>query len=464
MKKIKQYLLILTVLFACTNCSESFFDLLPSNAVNVDNVYKTANDFNQSVIGCYAKLQTQVSYYTEFCEFRSDNLFLRAPTTSTQDRYDIDQFVETSANGLLNSYWENLYNTIYRCNSVLDHIGQADFDKTLVNQYKGEALFIRALTYFNMYRLWGTVPLTSKAVSPKEALTIGRSSEEQMYKFLFNDLDEASGILPRSYSSDDIGRATSGAALSLLAKVNLTFNKWNAAKTALEQVIGKYGLTSEPGSVFDVNNKQNTEIIFSVRFNKNIEGEGHSAWNTTTNPEDENSQSPVLKNCYTSDDKRKELISWVKVSGSLNYSLKKYYDTESPTTLTTGNDQILLRYADVLLMYAEALNEIAYDNSSDSPALKHLNEVHTRAGLTAISISEVPDQNSFRNAILIERQKEFPYEGHRWFDLVRMGAAKEAMQAVGLTIEDYQYVFPIPQTEIERINNKSLLWQNTGYN
>ena len=123
----------------------------------------------------------------------------------------------------------------------------------------------------------------------------------------------------------------------------------------------------------------------------------------------------------------------------------------------------IIRLADLYLMYAEALNEISYSNLQNSEALVALNAVHTRAGLSPILITELPDQDSFRNAIMLERQQEFPYEGQRWFDLVRMGGAKEAMKAEGHIIQDYQFLYPIPKTELERINNTELLWQNTGY-
>ena len=115
------------------------------------------------------------------------------------------------------------------------------------------------------------------------------------------------------------------------------------------------------------------------------------------------------------------------------------------------------------VMYAEALNEISYSNSQTSDAMVALNAVHTRAGLSPVQITELADQDSFRKAIMLERQQEFPYEGHRWFDLVRMGGAKEAMKAEGHTIQDFQFLYPIPKTELERINNTELLWQNPGY-
>lgn len=114
-------------------------------------------------------------------------------------------------------------------------------------------------------------------------------------------------------------------------------------------------------------------------------------------------------------------------------------------------------------MYAEALNEVAYSGSQDSEALSALNSVHTRAGLSPIDISDVPSQDEFRKAILLERQKEFPYEGHRWFDSVRLGGAIEAAAADGKSINDYQLLYPIPLSEIERINNTDILWQNPGY-
>ena len=164
MKKYKLILFLSTALLSVA-CTDSFFDLEPSSSVPTDKVYKTAEDFNVAVIGCYSKLQTQVSYFTECCEYRSDNLTLSAPTAGTQDRYDIDQFADKASNGILEDAWANFNNGVYRCNLVLDRIDEANFDATLKKQYKGEALFIRALTYFNMYRLWGGIPMTHKVVT-----------------------------------------------------------------------------------------------------------------------------------------------------------------------------------------------------------------------------------------------------------------------------------------------------------
>lgn len=447
-----------------TSCGDSFFDLEPASSVTIDKVYKTASDYNVAVIGCYAKLQSQVNFYTECGEYRSDNLSLGAPTAGTQDRYDIDHFTEKPSNGILSSYWANFNNNVYRCNLLLDQIDGANFAENLKKQYKGEAMFIRALNYFNMYRIWGGVPATKHVVSAAEALKVARYSDEQMFDLIAGDLKEIvdNNYLPETYSSADMGRATSGAAKALLGKVYLTFHKWTEAKDILSQLIGKYQLVSPIAQVFNVDNKNNNEIIFAVHFNKEIEGEGHSYWYNLTNASDDTNQTSSLLNTFPTGDARKDLITYVQVEKNVRL-MNKFYDTKSPTFKTVGNDQILLRYADVLLMYAEALNEIQYDASEGSLALKYLNAVRQRAGISNLTVKQLPTQEKFRKGILVERQREFPYEGQRWFDLVRMGFAKSVMAENGVEIKDYQLLFPIPQQEIEKVGDKSILWQNPGY-
>ncbi len=462
MKKILVLASLATLLM--TSCGDSFFDLEPASSVTIDKVYKTASDYNVAVIGCYAKLQSQVNFYTECCEYRSDNLSLGAPTAGTQDRYDIDHFTEKPSNGILSSYWANFNNNVYRCNLLLDQIDGANFAENLKKQYKGEAMFIRALNYFNMYRIWGGVPATKHVVSAAEALKVARYSDEQMFDLIAGDLKEIvdNNYLPETYSSADMGRATSGAAKALLGKVYLTFHKWTEAKDILSQLIGKYQLVSPIAQVFNVDNKNNNEIIFAVHFNKEIEGEGHSYWYNLTNASDDTNQTSSLLNTFPTGDTRKDLITYVQVEKTVRL-MNKFYDTKSPTFKTVGNDQILLRYADVLLMYAEALNEIQYDASEGSLALKYLNAVRQRAGISNLTAKQLATQEKFRKGILVERQREFPYEGQRWFDLVRMGFAKSVMAENGVEIKDYQLLFPIPQQEIEKVGNKSILWQNPGY-
>jgi SusD family. len=463
MKKYKLIFALSALIFA-TSCADSFFDLEPNDQVTSDKIYKTASDFDIAIVGCYAKLQSQVSFYTECAEYRSDNMQLTAPTTGTQDRYDIDQFKETASNGILTDAWANFNNAVYRCNLVLDQIDAANFDATLKAQYKAEAMFLRALNYFNMYRVWGGVPTTRTVVTVDEALTIKRNSNQEMFDLIAGDLKEIvdNNMLPDSYKGNEIGRATSGAAKALLGKTYLTFHKWTEAKDVLGQVIGKYSLLKNPADIFDVDNKMNGETIFAIRFKKDVIGEGHGYWYSSTNATSPDFPTSQLIAAYNDPaDSRKDLISFVKVGNT--HVIKKYYDVADASTNNTGNDFILLRYADVLLMYAEALNEIAYSNSQTSDAMNALTEVRERAGLQPVNIATLPNKDAFRKAIMEERQREFVFEGHRWFDLVRMGYAKEIMATAGHTIHDYQLVYPIPKTEIEKINNASVLWQNEGY-
>lgn len=462
---MKRFVLLSILILPLAISCEKFFDLTPDTEVPVENVYKTASDFDIAIIGCYAKLQSQFSIYTELCEYRSDDLYISAPTAGTQDRYDIDNFKEQSSNGILEDAWSNFNNGIYRCNMVLDRIDQADFDEGLKKQYKAEALFLRAYTYFNMYRIWGGVPVARHVLSVNEALKTGRSSKEEMYTFIAGDLEEIvnGAMLPVSYVAGNKGRVTLGAAKALLGKVYLTFGKDQEAATLLAGMIGTYSLLPNIADVFHVDNEDNREIIFAVKWNKTVVGEGHGAWFSISNLTDDSGRSQVLKNLYEDGDARKTLLEYRKVEGVNLYLMNKFYDTRDETNLTYGNDQVLLRYSDVLLMYAEALNNIAYSNDQNSEQMKALNAVHTRAGLPSLSITDLGSQDAFKRAICKERQMEFPYEGQRWFDVVRMGYAQEFAAAEGHEIQSYQLVFPIPNAEIERINDPALLWQNPNY-
>ena len=344
MKKLNK--IILTVLFAfmTLSWSESFFRLNPNDEVTTDKLYQTESDFNIAVIGCYSKLQSQVNYYLELCEYRSDNLFLNAPTAGTQDRYDIDHFQEKASNGILENYWANFNNNIYRCNLVLDKIDNASFDENMKSQFKGEALFIRALSMFNMYRIWGGVTVARKVLTPVEALTIKRCSDAEMYNYMVGDLEEVVNelMLPESYSSVDAGRATLGAAQTLLAKIYLTFGEYDKAANLLAGIIGKYTLLPNIESVFDVSNKMNDEVIFAVRFNKSVQGEGHGYWYSISNLSDDTGQTNILKNLYTEDDNRKMLIEYEKVPVVNVYLMLKFYDTPDVTCNNVGNESVVV--------------------------------------------------------------------------------------------------------------------------
>lgn len=458
MKKI--IVTILTVVMLITvSCSSDFTDLTSENALNTDNFYKTKDDFNAGVLAIYAKLQVQVNIYFELVEYRSDNLDILAPTSGTVDRYDICKFKETSSNALIQNAWTNFYNGIFRANVIIDRINNANFDAKLKKQYEGEARFIRALTYFNIVRFWGDAPLVLKEITVSESLVTGRTAASKVYESIEEDLKFAAANLPVSYPSSDFGRVTSGAAKALLGKVYLTEKKYLETATILNEIVGKYSLQSDISNVFNTSNKANSEIVFSIRYNKELSSEGHGLWFGISDVSTSSFTTKLVTN-YKVNDTRKSLIDYKKIGNE--YVPGKFYDTQSTSTKNYGNDYILLRYADVLLMLAEALNEQNYQVTGQ--ALDNLNAVRVRATLPKLTAIDVPNQASFRKAVLNERFLEFPLEGQRWFDLVRTNTAQQEINsAIGITIQSYQLLYPVPQTEIEKINNKSIFDQNDGY-
>lgn len=460
MKTIIKIALTGTLLLSLASCSDSFFEQYPSNNVTEGNFYKTDEDFNQGIYSCYDKMKTQMAFYLNELAYRSDECYLESMAVSTQDRYDIDRFQEKSNNGIMKNIWNAWYNGIYRCNDVLGHMA----GKTLVNgdKYRGEALFLRSWWYFSLYRVFGGVPVTTTVVSPADAKNIARCSDEDMYNRLTEDLTEAIALLPVKRSKE-VARVTKIAAQALLAKVYLTFGKYPEAQKVLEDAMTDtgYGLMATTAQVFDISNKMNKEIIFALYYNKTND-HGHGYWySTNTNVlADVRNPTPEFKAIYSADDNRLNLINtYTKITNSL-YAMTKWMDTyDAQFTQQVGNDFPLLRYADVVLMYAEALGQ----QGNISGALTYLNKTRKRAGLTELTEAEVVDKKTFIQELADERGREFALEGQRWFDLVRLDLAVDFFKARGYSVDSHNLLFPIPQDQIEIVNDKSILWQNPGF-
>jgi hypothetical protein len=302
------------------------------------------------------------------------------------------------------------------------------------------------------------VPLVTTPVSISEALKMGRVDEALVYRQIEEDLQFASDNLPKVYDAANIGRATNGAAKTLLGKVYLTEKKWADAANVLGDVVtnGPYKVLPKITDVFNVATEINDEVIFSIRFMKGGTGEGHGAWFSSTDGTTHRTTS--IYNAYAATDTRKALLDMVK--NGANYYLRKYQDTPS-SSQDVSNDFIVLRFADVLLMYAEALNEQGYSANGD--AFTYLNQIRTRAGVKTYAAADLPDQIAFRDAVLNERRLELPVENHRWFDLVRTGQAESVMKAAGFRYDTFRTLYPVPQSEIQRINDPALMFQNEGY-
>lgn len=478
--KLCIYLLCSVIL---SSCSKDFLDLKPISQTTPDNFYQTAEDMENALNGAYSALQfggISTNSYV-FGEVRSDNT-VPVPSGSVTDQDEFDRFYIRSTNPYIQARWNDGYRGIARCNNILDRIGSIEWDENLKNKYIGETRFIRALIYFELVRTYGDIPLVLNEIQrPDEGYEFVRNPKSEIYFQIEMDLIEAEKILPIS-SSTNLGHATQGAAKALLGKVYLTQKKYIEASKKLKEVIDsdKYSILTDYASVFDADDGDNPEIIFAIQFMSGDLGEGNP-WPNSFAPENSgnvvipfggsgnNQPSSDLINSYEPNDLRKDFslaTSYVNDAGqTIPYNFVRKYRDEPAKRDDNDNDIPVIRFADVVLMYAEALNEIGYEANGE--AFHYINLIRNRAGLDDLEITEVSDQQKFRLAMEQERRVELAFEGHRWFDLVRTGRAIPVMNSkkddFGLVKEvtEDQLIFPIPQSQIDI--NPDQIHQNPGY-
>ena len=463
MKNILFTLCIL--LLVGTSCQKDFLDLAPKSTISPANFFKTSGDAVTAVNGCYKSLAVGGQYGGTFqvlMEQRADNFSDQDPSSGAGQNYQINRFSDNPGNTNLYNSWIAIYNSIFRCNTVLESVDPINMDNTLKNRIKGEASFIRALNYFNLVRMWGAVPLVIKTIDPVAATSLKRDDVATVYAQIEADLKFAAANLPATYPAADLGRVTQGAAKGLLGKVYLYQKKYNDAKTVLDEVINSkvFSLLPKVEDVFSATVKYHAEILFAVRFAKGIAGQDHGFWYANTQVI---GVDTTIQKAYEATDLRKTLVDAVKPTGNGNIMPRKFLD--QPVNNAAGNDFPILRFADVLLIQAEALNEIGYNASTASgTAFAHLNAVRKRAGLKELTGTDLPTQESFRAEIYKQRRLELPFEGDRWFDLVRRGTAIAEIAAnKKITIQPFRLIYGIPQQEIDIMNNPSTFGQNPGY-
>ena len=332
--------------------------------------------------------------------------------------------------------------------------------------------------YFNLVRTFGEVPLVlTETTSVQEGYLQGRSKIPDVYAQVIIDLTSAADNLPVSYTEVDVGRATTGAAKSLLGKVFLTQGNYAGAASILKEVIdrGTYHLLANYGDLWRSANANGPESIFEVQYKKGGKGTG-SPYTNFFAPRGSELAVTIVGTAYGRNLPTADIIAAYEpgdrrknASVALSYQLNgqtvdqpyvmKYRDV--PYVEGDANDNwTVLRYADVMLMYAEALNEV---NGGPVPdAYLMVNNVRQRAGL-GVLVSGL-DKQGFAMALEHERQVELAFEGHRWFDLLRTGRALPVMNAHFqgvIAIKPYQLLFPVPQSQINI--NPSLIKQNEGY-
>ncbi len=471
MKNIKYILILVAVIFINTACEDDL-NTAPEDQFTAGSFYKNASDIEAAVNAAYGGLQKNGLYgfnYHILMETRTDNTFEEEPSNSGGFG-DVDLFNRVTTNGVFKKTWIDSYVTIQAANIVLNRIdGISDMDATTKASRTGEVKFIRALVYYNLVNLYGGIPLvTLETTNPTDFFGQGRASVADIYTQIITDLTEASNQLPET---NGIGRVTKGAANALLGKVYLTNNNPAAAETALRAVTG-YTWLNTYADLFGISNENNQGSIFEVQFQSGVNGgaEGSrfaSKFTSQKNPgsKGNNIVTQDLIDSFEAGDLRRNEIVPDAEDPTISISTK-YIDNDRSLVDDGDNNVIVLRYADVLLSLAEALNTQGY--VADGEAFNLLNTIRSRAGLASLTSATVTTQQEFNMALLEERRHEFFYENQRWFDLKRLGNPVDVMNAhfasiVGLdiTIDANDLLLPIPLDQLN--SDPGTIDQNPGY-
>ena len=475
-----------------SSCSKDFIDLNDPTRLVTTQGYTDSLSIVNGVTAAYSSLQDVYGKSGSnrglwvFSEVPSDNSYT---VVSGERLNEFDTFSLVSDNPRLQNQWQYSYQCIARCNIILSRGDGVKLTAATRNRLYAEVRFIRALTYFNMVRIWGDVPLvTTEITNIAYAYNYGRQPATAVYAQIEQDLTFAAANLPATQTAANLGRATRGAAQGLLGKVLLTEKKYSDAAVQLKAVIdaNTYALQAAYANIFLTSNEMNSEILFAVRYSKGGFGVGSGFVNfflpsplTTAQAASVNGGVGTGQQFNTVD---ADLVAAFATSGTTDvraaasygntatpYFTKKYIDTPT-TAYDAENDWIVLRYADVLLMYAEAINE---NSGPDALSLDAINRVIRRSrGLPVATANATVDlpatttQVALRTRLETERRLELNFEGHRWFDLVRTNRAIDVMNAYFMKaasttrIDAHNLIFPLPLQEIQ---TNPILTQNPGY-
>ena len=479
MKKLIALLLIAPMLIL-SGCKKDFITLNPISTVSTDALYKTNKDFKDAMVGIYGNYQAEYQNMWLYGDMRGDDSWdeLVKGTAAAMDLFTIN-----NDDGVINGTWRNYYSVINRANMLLFKVEEADpAIVTSKDIYIAEAKFLRALAYFNLVRIFGDVPVATVPITIEEAYKSGRVPVAQVYSdVIIPDLLAAEAGLPVKFTGSDMGRATRGAAKALLGKVYLTVKDFPKAETKLQEVTTMgYALLPKYTDLFDyTKDEHHSEYIFDIEYEQGI-GEGNcfttnftpknpplAAFYGVTGGQNGNNNPPrSLFDIFPAGDLRKDITAadgftdangvfhkLIPTSNDVQTFTKKYMVRLLASCDSRANWKVT-RYGDVVLMYAEALNE----NGKTTEALTWLNKIRVRAGVPEYSgLSQVET----RAAIALERRLELSFEGHRWFDLLRTGKALEVMAPYGM--KDYMTVYPLPLSQVQLINDPSIFPQNPGY-
>lgn len=503
----KPIILIFTVFLLIYSCNN--LDLEPLDRVTENTFYKTRAEFDGAMFASYSSIQKFWESSTETLGERGEYWKLSMVTSDNVAADDVtsDQRSRNLDNLLFDPFevpFQSLYSMIYegiaRANLVLEKLdGDNELTAEDKSELEGEAKFLRAWFHFQALKMWGTPPLALEVKRDLNDLALPNASQDELYSQILADFNDAAGKLPAEWDSNNLGRATSWAAKAYIGKVNVWKGDWNAAITAFEDVIqnGPYMLLPNYVDVFAYDNENNAESIFEVQFGgpfaddnlwvfDDIHSEAFKATQGTgrTWYWDPGNGAPGgklgwfaptqdLLEAYEEGDVRKEVsiyqegdtyfttdgyigIPYDTAWSSTDLSLRKYRgernvvpENHAPHRQSDFNNERWFRFAELKLLYAEALIEVG----READALQQINDIRNRAGLADLNASA-----NVTEALRHEKRVELAFEGHRWFDIVRWGIGPEVF---GDKWQDRLSLFPFPQSEIDR--SKGLLEQNPGY-
>ncbi len=498
MKNIIYSLGTLFLVLQFYSCSESFLDTVATDQYNEGNWWINESQVISTLNGCYAVLRDDQIGTTR--HFREDNLTPNTYSFGGDSPTDVGQH-DAGNDTRFKAKWAANYKGIGRANYFLDNVDKVQLNPELIKRLKGEALFLRAFYYSNLVKYFGGVPLILEAPDFSKQRSLPRNTRQEVLDQILTDLNTAGSYLPVSYSGADIGRATKGAALSLKARVLLYESRWSEAASAAKEVIdlNKYELFPDYRGLFMLENERNQEVIFSAQFKA---PEFYNSFdvilvqqqNVVPTLDLVNSylmidgltidESPLYDpdNPYENRDPR--LKKTIVLPGHMfrgiirpegfyygtGFGLKKYTsykdDVVRPDVVQSEIDYVFIRYADVLLMYAEARNE---DSGPDASVYDAINQVRIRAGMP--ELPENLSKSEMRDLIRLERRIELVAESQYYHDIRRWKTAEVVMNATALNYKgevvqtrkfnpQRDYLWPIHE---ETIIDNPALEQNPGY-
>ena len=489
---IKQFFIAVSIVFF-VSCSSDFLDRKPRGQLTYDTFFENEEHALQAVNAIYNIFRSWEFTglpYLGATDIISDDADKGSTENDALYLAEVDQFQSNATNSVYSSMWTGHYQAIFRANLAIENIPNIDMDEQLKSRLLAEAKFLRAFVYFRLVQWYGDIPLITKILTEDEYFTQSRTSKALVYDQIEKDLKEAIDVLPErsKYAAEDLGRATKGAARGVLAKVYMVKMDYAKALEQCEAIINsnEYSLMPSYADIFSAKGEQGPESVFeisAVAIQAAVAGPGASPYNMVQGVRGIpnlgwgfNRPSDNLVAAYEPGDPRRQAtviyVGEILPDGStkvednpdiLNerYNQKAWVPKHAGLQDNGPGNIRLLRYADVLLLAAEAYNELG----NSAAALPLLNQIRKRArGTNNFILTDVTttDQSVLRDRIRRERRVELAMEQHRWFDLMRWGIAGETMKAVGKNFVDNKHeLFPVPQTELDL--SDGVLQQNSGW-